>query len=89
MQPKMVYISEKYYHRLLKIKEHKKNTKGINLNEVLMLLDKAATMMGVDTSSIPKKIIKRKKSEKAAELLNTFCSVILSAKSQVDPVEED
>jgi hypothetical protein len=85
----MVYISEKYYQRLRKIKEQKENTKGINLNEVLMLLDKAATTMGVDTSSIPKKIIKRKKSEKASELLNAFCSVILSAKAQVDPVEED
>jgi 2-keto-3-deoxy-6-phosphogluconate aldolase len=89
MQPRMVYISEKHYQHLQKIKEQKENTKGVNLNEVLMLLNKAATAMGVDTSYIPKRMIKRKKSEKAAELLNVFCSVILSAKAHADPVEED
>jgi hypothetical protein len=85
----MVYISERYYNRLRKIRDQKETIKGVNLNEVLMLLDRAATTMGVDTSSIPKKITKRKKSEKAAELLNVFCSVILSAKAHADPVEED
>jgi hypothetical protein len=89
MQPEMVNISKKYYQHLLKIKEQKENTKGVNLNEVLLLLNKAASTMGVDTTFIPKKITKRKKSEKAAELLNVFCSVILSAKAHVDPVEED